>query len=80
MRTHSAFYARGREYARQKMWALAAIHFRRAIGGAPGIAAYHLALATAYISLNRLERARSVLRGAEQLEPENPQVRESWRS
>jgi len=76
LRTHSAFYARGREYARQKMWALAAVHFRRAIGGAPGIVAYHLALATAYISLNRLERARSVLRGAERLEPENPKVRE----
>lgn len=76
LRTHSAFYARGREYARQKMWALAAVHFRRAIGGAPGIVAYHLALATAYIPLNRLERARSVLRGAERLEPENPQVRE----
>jgi len=76
IRTHSAFYARGREYARQKMWALAAIHFRRAIGNAPGAVAYQLALATAYINLNRLERARSVLRGAERLAPDHPDVRE----
>jgi tetratricopeptide (TPR) repeat protein len=76
LRTHSALYARGREYARQKMWALAAVHFQRATGSAPGIIAYQLALATAYVHLNRFERARSVLRGAERLEPENAQVRE----
>jgi tetratricopeptide (TPR) repeat protein len=76
VRTHSAFYARGRGYARQKMWALAAIHFRRATGNAPGVVAYQLALATAYIHLNRLERARSVLRGAERLAPDHPDVRE----
>jgi len=76
LRSHSALYARGREYARQKMWALAAVHFQRATGSAPGNIAYHLALARAYVHLNRLERARSVLRGAERLEPENPQVRE----
>jgi tetratricopeptide (TPR) repeat protein len=76
VRTHSAFYARGRAYARQKMWALAAIHFRRAIGNAPGVVAYQLALATAYIHLNRLERAQSVLRGAERLAPDHPDVRE----
>ena len=76
LRSHSALYARGREYARQKMWALAAVHFQRATGSAPGNIAYHLALARAYVHLNRLERARSVLRGAERLEPENAQVRE----
>jgi tetratricopeptide (TPR) repeat protein len=76
LRTHSALYARGREYARQKMWALAAVHFQRATGSAPGIIAYQLALATAYVHLNRFERARSVLRGAARLEPENAQVRE----
>ncbi len=76
LRSHSALYARGREYARQKMWALAAVHFRRATGSAPGSVAYHLALATAYAHLHRFERARSVLRGAERLEPENAQVRE----
>ena len=76
LRSHSALYARGREYARQKMWALAAVHFQRATGSAPGNIAYHLALARAYVHLHRFERARSVLRGAERLEPENAHVRE----
>ena len=76
VRTHSAFYARGREYARKKMWALAAIHFRRAAGNAPGNVAYHLALVAAYLQLNHLERAEYTLREAKRLEPENPRVRE----
>jgi len=76
VRSHSAFYTRGRAYARKKMWALAAVHFRRAIGSAPGILTYHLALAAAYIHLNRLERAQSVLRGAQRLAPDHPDVHE----
>ena len=74
--THSAFYQRGREYARKKMWAAAVVHFRRATAGAPSNVAYHLALATAYAKLNRYERAQSVLRGAQRLAPDNPDVRE----
>jgi len=38
--------------------------------------AYHLALATAYAKLNRYERAQAVLRGAQKLAPDNPDVRE----
>jgi len=74
-RTHSEFYARGREYARRKMWALAAIHFRRAIGSAPNVLAYHLSLATAYIGLKRYQRARAALREAHRLAPDHPDVR-----
>jgi tetratricopeptide (TPR) repeat protein len=74
--THSAFYQRGREYARKKMWAAAVVHFRRATAGAPSNVAYHVALATAYAKLNRYERAQSVLRGAQRLAPDNPDVRE----
>jgi len=74
--THSAFYQRGREYARKKMWAAAVVHFRRATAGAPSNVAYHVALATAYAKLNRYERAQSVLRGAQRLAPDNPAVRE----
>jgi len=74
--THSAFYQRGREYARKKMWAAAVVHFRRATAGAPSNVAYHLALATAYAKLNLYERAQSVLRGAQKLAPDNPDVRE----
>jgi len=76
IRTHSAFYQRGREYARKKMWAAATVHFRRATAGAPSNVAYHLALATAYAKLNRYERAQAVLRGAQRLAPDNPDVRE----
>jgi tetratricopeptide (TPR) repeat protein len=76
IRSHSAFYQRGREYARKKMWAAAAVHFRRAMAGAPTNVAYHLALVTAYAKLNRYERARSVLRDAQRLAPDDPGVRE----
>jgi tetratricopeptide (TPR) repeat protein len=76
IRTHSAFYARGREYARKRMWTLAAIHFRRAAGHAPGNVAYHLALVAAYLQLNRLERAEYVLSEAKRIEPGNPKVKE----
>ena len=76
IRSHSAFYRRGREYARKKMWAAAAVHFRRATAGAPSNVAYHLALVTAYAKLNRYERARSALRDAQRLAPDNPDVRE----
>jgi tetratricopeptide (TPR) repeat protein len=76
VRTHSAFYARGREYARKRMWALAAIHFRRAAGNAPGNVPYHLELVAAYLQLNRLEHAEYVLSEAKRLEPGNPKVKE----
>jgi tetratricopeptide (TPR) repeat protein len=74
--THSEFYMHGRDYARRKMWALAAVHFRRATAGSPGTVAYHLALATAYAKLKRYERAQSVLSGAQKLAPDNLDVRE----
>ncbi len=74
--THSAFYQRGRAYARKKMWALAAVHFRRATAGAPTILTYHLALASAYVGLKRYDRAESALREAQRLEPDNPKVLE----
>ncbi len=74
--THSAFYQRGREYARKKMWAAAVGHFRRATAGAPSNVTYHLALVTAYAKLKRYERAQSALRDAQRLAPDNPDVRE----
>jgi len=74
--THSAFYMRGREYARQNMWALAAIHFRRSTAGAPNMLGYHLALAQAYARLKRYGRAESVLQDARRLAPDTPEVRE----
>ena len=76
LKGHNAFYQRGRECVGKKMWALAAIHFRRAVAGAPNTLVYHMALATAYVGLNRYERAESALRPAQKLEPENPKVQE----
>jgi len=76
LRSHSEFYMRGRDYARKNMWALAAVHYKRAIGAAPSILTYHLALATAFIGLKRYERAGSALREAQRLEPNDRKVQE----
>lgn len=75
--THSAFYARGLEYARQGLHTLAVVHLRRAVAGAPTRAAYHLALAKAYAGLGRYERAESAWHEAQRLAPDNPDVREA---
>ena len=74
--SHSQFYQRGREYAREKMWAVAVVHFRRAAAGAPTMLAYHLALVAAYMGLKRYERAEYALREAQRLAPDNPKVQE----
>jgi tetratricopeptide (TPR) repeat protein len=74
--THSAFYMRGREYGRRKMWALAAVNFKCALGNAPGVVAYYLALATAYAKLKQYERAQAVLREAGHIAPDHADVRE----
>lgn len=75
IKSHSALYTRGREYAMRKMWTLAAVHFQRAVAEAPTMIAYHLALANAYARLKRYERAQSVLQEAEQIAPDNQEVR-----
>lgn len=77
--THSAYYARGREYARRKMWTQAVIHLRRAVAEAPGMIAYHLALASAYAQLKRYERAEAVLKEVMQLDPANREARKLLR-
>ncbi|MBN1886467.1 MAG: hypothetical protein JW850_00690 [Thermoflexales bacterium] len=74
--SHSAFYMHGRDYAQQGMWTLAAMHFKRAVGTAPHMIAYHLALAAAYAKLKRYERATSVLDEAHRLAPDNLNVRQ----
>ena len=74
LRSHSEFYMRGREYARKGMWTQAVVHYRRAAGGAPTMLAYHLELAKAYVKLKRYERARSALREAQRLGPNDPGI------
>ncbi len=75
IKTHSGFYMRGREYAQRKMWAMAVLHYQRAVANAPSMVAYHTELAGAYVKLKRYERAQSVLREAQRIAPDNQDVR-----
>jgi tetratricopeptide (TPR) repeat protein len=70
----STLYLRGREYARQGMWARAQVHWAKAVALRPGKIDYRLALATAYVNLGQAERAEAHLSVAQQIEPENPQL------
>ena len=72
--SHSALYARGRNYADQGMWARAVIHWSKAVALNPGHPDYRLALASAYINLNQPEKASEHLEQAQRIEPENPQI------
>jgi hypothetical protein len=76
LKGHNAFYQRGRECVRKKMWALAVVHFRRAVAGSPNTLTYHMALTAAYMGLKRYERAESALRAAQKLAPGDPKVQE----
>jgi len=64
----------GRRYARRAMWALAAIHLRRAAGLMPHQIDAHLALAVAYLNLRRYDLAAAALDEARRISPNDPQV------
>jgi tetratricopeptide (TPR) repeat protein len=66
----------GQRYARRNMWALAAIHLRRAVTQIPHEYALdcHLALSTAYLNLKRYELAASALEEAKRINPDDPRV------
>jgi tetratricopeptide (TPR) repeat protein len=64
----------GERYARRDMWAMAAIHLRRAVGLMPHRIEAHLALAVAYLNLKRYELAASALAEARRIAPSDPQV------
>ncbi len=70
------FMARGDLYAKRKMWAMAVIHLRRAAGLLPDQLDCRLALAVAYIRLNRYDRAAQTLEGARRISPHNPRIKE----
>jgi Flp pilus assembly protein TadD len=74
--SHSALYSRGRELAEQGMWAKAAAHWSKAVALSPGHPEYRTTLASAYINLDQPERAWEHLAQAQQIEPNNPRVRE----
>ena len=68
------FVIRGDHYAKRKMWAMVAIHLRRAAGMLPNEPECRVALALAYIRLKRYERAAQVLAEAGRISPANPRV------
>lgn len=70
------FLASGRRYMRRKMWAMAAIHLRRAAGWLPGWIDCHLELAVTYIHLKRYDLAAKALAEARRIGPDEPRVEE----
>ena len=68
------FLASGRRYMRRNMWAMAAIHLRRAVAWLPDWIDGHLELAVAYIYLKRYELAAKALAEARRISPDDPQV------
>jgi tetratricopeptide (TPR) repeat protein len=69
-----AFLSSGRAYASRQMWAMAAIHLRRAVGQMPRQIDCHLELSVAYFNLNRYELAANALEEARHINPNDPQV------
>ena len=64
----------GRRYAKRGMWAMAAVHLRRATGEMPNQIDPHPALAVAYLNLKRTDLAASELDEARRINPNDSQV------
>ncbi len=69
-----ALLASGQCYAKRAMWAMAAIHLRRAASKMPHEVACPLLLTTAYIGLKRYDLAEKTLSEARRLSPDDPQI------
>lgn len=69
-----ALLSSGRDYARREMWAMAAIHLRRATGRMPHQIEPYLALAATYLNLKRYSLATDALEEARRIAPDDPQV------
>jgi hypothetical protein len=67
-------FQRGNKYSQRKMWAMAAIHFRRASSQMPTEITGHLALALAYLNLKKYSKAQEALAEAKILNPTDPAV------
>lgn len=70
-----SLWLHGRAYARQKLWALAALHLHHALLLKETLEAY-LVLAVAYMNLARFELAEKVLNSARRMDPGNPRINE----
>lgn len=72
--TGVAFMKRGRFYARQKMWAMAALHFRQAAFKLTKNVEPRLSLALTYINLDKYEHALDSLDIARQINPTDQRI------
>ena len=70
------FFQRGLYYARQKMWALAALHLRETVQSLPDHVDGQVALMLSYLKLGRPALAAEVLRVFEQNNPGDPRIAE----
>lgn len=61
-------------YNQQKMWALAVVHMRSALGLAPDQLSCHMALVVAYIRLKKYELADRALAEAKRINPGEPRI------
>ena len=68
------FFSHGERYAAHGMWALAAIHLRRAAALLPGKPASHVALTRACLELGELTLAAHTLEGLRQMSPRLPEL------
>jgi tetratricopeptide (TPR) repeat protein len=76
LRDGPAYYQRGQDYGRRGMWALAAAHWRLAIGAQPREVQYYKDLGRAYAQLGRYDHSLSVLEEAGRLRPQDTEVGE----
>lgn len=68
------FMVRGDFYAQHKMWAMAAIHLRRAVAFSPDDPDCQMALAGAYLRLKRYDHVARILEHVRGIIPGDPQV------
>jgi Flp pilus assembly protein TadD len=61
-------------YARQGKWALALLHWRRAIGLQPRFAGYHKKLGNALAHLGRQQDALTAYNSGAELDPTDPEL------
>jgi tetratricopeptide (TPR) repeat protein len=69
-----ALLGSGYRYAKRGMWAMAALHLRRATSYTPGQIDPYLALAAAYLNLGRYDLAAGAMQEARRIDPDHPQV------